>query len=187
MYVAQMVELFYLGLLVTFIAFMVTFIKVTSRSKAKQEEALEHEEKPGRMDASEKKWLAVLLVIVVVGNILLLSVLVPSVRFAVWGTETPTKTVYVSVQNYNFTLPERPIRVGAGEAVEFVLTSNDVTYGFGVFRQDKTMVFQMQVVPGYENRLVWIFDETGSYDIRSTEYSGPRHSEMFLQDAILVE
>jgi cytochrome c oxidase subunit 2 len=48
------------------------------------------------------------------------------------------------------------------------------------------MVFQMQVIPGYENRLVWKFDAPGTYDVRSTEYSGPRHSEMFLKDAIRV-
>ena len=65
-------------------------------------------------------------------------------------------------------------------------TSADVTYGFGVFRQDGTMVFQMQVLPGHENRIVWKFDTPGSYDVRSTEYSGPRHSEMFYQDAIRV-
>ncbi|OQY19782.1 MAG: cytochrome C oxidase subunit II, partial [Anaerolineaceae bacterium 4572_32.1] len=62
----------------------------------------------------------------------------------------------------------------------------DVTYGFGVFRPDGTMVFQMQVVPGYENRILWKFDAPGTYDVRSTEYSGPRHPEMFIEDAIRV-
>jgi cytochrome c oxidase subunit 2 len=42
------------------------------------------------------------------------------------------------------------------------------------------------VLPGRENRFVWKFDTAGSYDIRSTEYSGPRHSEMFIKDAITV-
>ncbi len=78
------------------------------------------------------------------------------------------------------------LSVKAGEFVEFVATSRDVTYGFGVFRKDGKMVFQMQVVPGYENRIVWRFDEPGTYDIRSTEYSGPRHPEMFVADAIHV-
>jgi cytochrome c oxidase subunit 2 len=42
------------------------------------------------------------------------------------------------------------------------------------------------VLPGRENRIVWKFDEPGTYDIRSTEYSGPRHSDMYLQAAIRV-
>jgi cytochrome c oxidase subunit 2 len=48
------------------------------------------------------------------------------------------------------------------------------------------MVFQMQVLPGRENRIVWRFDEPGLYHVRSTEYSGPEHSAMYLPDAILV-
>ncbi|GEM_PF-3640347 len=77
--------------------------------------------------------------------------------------------------DYEIRLPSQGIRVKAGEFVEFVATSRDVTYGFGVFRKDGRMVFQMQVVPGYENRIVWKFDKPGLYDVRSTEYSGPRH------------
>jgi cytochrome c oxidase subunit 2 len=61
-----------------------------------------------------------------------------------------------------------------------------VTYGFGVFRPDGTMVFQMQVIPGHENSILWKFDSPGPYDVRSTEYSGPRHPEMFVANAIQV-
>jgi heme/copper-type cytochrome/quinol oxidase subunit 2 len=48
------------------------------------------------------------------------------------------------------------------------------------------MLFQIQVLPGYSNEIIWIFDETGSYTIRSTEYSGPQHPNMVLFDAIRV-
>jgi cytochrome c oxidase subunit 2 len=48
------------------------------------------------------------------------------------------------------------------------------------------MVFQMQVLPGRENNIIWKFDDPGIYDVRSTEYSGPRHSEMYISDAIQV-
>ena len=37
-------------------------------------------------------------------------------------------------------------------------TTDDVTYGLGVFRKDNSMVFQMQVVPGHENDILWTFD-----------------------------
>ena len=74
-----------------------------------------------------------------------------------------------------------------GEYVQFSAISKDVTYGFGVFRKDNSMVFQMQVLPGKKNVITWKFDEPGMYDVRSTEYSGPGHSDMFVPDAILVK
>ena len=78
------------------------------------------------------------------------------------------------------------IEAKVGEYVEFTATSADVTYGLGVFRPDGTMVFQMQVLPGRQNHVTWKFDKAGTYDVRSTEYSGPRHSEMYIQNAIRV-
>ena len=61
-----------------------------------------------------------------------------------------------------------------------------MTYGFGVFRQDGTLVCQMQVLPGYDNHLEWTFDQPGLYTIRSTEYAGPRTPYMVLNDSIEV-
>jgi cytochrome c oxidase subunit II len=90
------------------------------------------------------------------------------------------------MDNYAIHLPDGGITVKAGEYVEFAATTADVTYGFGVFRQDGSMVLQMQVLPGHANEIVWKFDDAGQYDIRSTEYSGPRHSEMLVKNAIQV-
>jgi cytochrome c oxidase subunit 2 len=82
---------------------------------------------------------------------------------------------------------DTPVQIKAGEFVQFSATSADVTYGFGVFREDNSMVFQMQVLPGRENQIIWKFDETGTFDVRSTEYSGPKHSDMVVRDAIVVK
>ena len=68
----------------------------------------------------------------------------------------------------------------------FDVTSHDLTYGFGLFRQDNTMVFQMQVVPGHRNDILWKFDKPGVYSIRSTEYSGPKGVPMIVKDAVEV-
>jgi cytochrome c oxidase subunit 2 len=88
--------------------------------------------------------------------------------------------------DYRVELSPEATQIRVGEYVEFIATSGDVTYGFGVFRQDGRMILQMQVMPGHENRIMWRFDEPGVYDVRSTEYSGPRHPETFLDDAIVV-
>lgn len=98
----------------------------------------------------------------------------------------PKREITVNVADYKFHLPENPIMLKANEPVKFTLFSQDVTYGFGVFRSDGTMVFQMQVLPGHANEIIWIFKDEGKYTIRSTEYSGPENWKMILKDAIIV-
>ena len=46
-----------------------------------------------------------------------------------------------------------------GEIVRFNVTSEDLTYGFGLFRADNSMLFQMQVLPGYVNDILWRFEK----------------------------
>jgi cytochrome c oxidase subunit 2 len=48
------------------------------------------------------------------------------------------------------------------------------------------MVFQMQVVPGHRNEILWQFANPGTYSIRSTEYSGPKGAFMEVKDAVEV-
>ncbi len=144
------------------------------------------EERKTGMDRRELRFFIILVLVVVLAHVVTLSKLVPWQGWLLWSKPTVAKSYHIEVSDYQFQLPEKPLTVKKGEFVEFVLTSTDVTYGFGVFRKNGTLVFQFQVLPGYKNRFVWNFAEPGYYDVRSTEYSGPRHSEMFLQDAILV-
>jgi cytochrome c oxidase subunit 2 len=138
------------------------------------------------MDSRERNWLFVLIGVFLVFNIVTLSPLVPWQEWLFWSEPTPDQTVRVEFADYEIQLPAEGIEAQVGEYVEFVATTADVTYGLGVFRPDNTLVFQMQVLPGRENRIIWKFDQPGSYAIRSTEYSGPRHSEMYVQNAIRV-
>jgi cytochrome c oxidase subunit 2 len=155
--------------------------KQTASRKERPQTASSH-----RMDPREKRWLFVLIAVFLVVNIITLSPLVPWQEWLLWSNPTPSQSIAIEVENYQFKLPPEGIEVKAGEYVEFAATSGDVTYGFGAFRKDGTLVFQMQVLPGMTNRTVWKFDTAGSYDVRSTEYSGTRHSEMFIADAIRV-
>lgn len=98
----------------------------------------------------------------------------------------PDKVFDITVDNHEFTLPEKKLEMKVGDIVVFNVTSNDLTYGFGVFRQNNTMVCQMQVVPGHKNDLMWEFEEPGLYTIRSTEYSGPNGHQMILKDVVIV-
>jgi cytochrome c oxidase subunit 2 len=138
------------------------------------------------MDRRERNWLFFLIGVFLVFNIVTLSPLVPWQKWLFWSKPTPDQRFTVQFEDYEIRRPPDWIEVQAGQYVEFVATSEDVTYGFGVFRPDSSLVFQMQVPPGRESSIVWKFDEPGTYDVRSTEYSGPRHSEMYVQNAIRV-
>ena len=138
------------------------------------------------MEKEERAWFGVLVVVFLAFNVITLSPLVPWQQWLLWSHPTPTQRIAVEFENYQIKLPPNGIEIKVGEFVEFVATSKDVTYGLGAFRSDGSMAFQMQVLPGYENKILWKFDTPGAYDVRSTEYSGPRHSEMFVKGAIRV-
>lgn len=79
----------------------------------------------------------------------------------------------ITIEKHKFYLPSEKLMIKKGDKVLFNVTSKDLTYGFGLFRSDNTMIMQMQVIPGHKNDILWQFDKTGIYSIRSTEYSGP--------------
>jgi cytochrome c oxidase subunit 2 len=99
---------------------------------------------------------------------------------------TPDRDIAVTVQGHQFRLPGDGIRITQGEMVRFRVRSEDLTYGFGVFRENGLMEFQMQVVPGHDNDIVWAFSEPGLYSIRSTEYAGPHTWQMHAKHVIEV-
>lgn len=99
---------------------------------------------------------------------------------------TPDKVFDISVENHKFTLPEEKLHIKVDEIVLFNVSSHDLTYGFGIFREDNSMVFQMQVVPGHKNDILWQFVIPGAYTIRSTEYSGPAGIQMIEKDVVVV-
>jgi cytochrome c oxidase subunit II len=98
----------------------------------------------------------------------------------------PDKVFEISVKDHEFILPSEKLIINCHDKVLFNVTSNDLTYGFGLFRQDNSMVTQMQVLPGHRNDLLWQFDKPCIYSIRSTEYSGPKGVFMIVKDAIEV-
>jgi cytochrome c oxidase subunit 2 len=96
------------------------------------------------------------------------------------------KVFDISVQDHKFQLPAEKMLIKTNDKVLFNVTSGDLTYGFGLFRNDNTMVFQMQVLPGHNNDILWQFDRPGIYSIRSTEYSGPAGVFMIEKDVVEV-
>ncbi len=85
----------------------------------------------------------------------------------------PDATYNFEVKDHKWTLPADKITIQCGQTVRFNVKSHDLVYGFGLFRQDGTLVMQMQVNPGSPNDLLWTFNHNGIFDLTSTEYSGP--------------
>jgi cytochrome c oxidase subunit 2 len=185
-------EIFYLTLIAVIISFIVVFYMLSRRPRKEMSQKSNHESSIRQshqgMEKKERNWLYFLVAVVLIGNLVTLSPLIPSTNYALWTQTNPSMTVTIQVDNYHFILPEQPIKLPLGKIVKFVVLSRDMTYGFGVFRKDGTMVFQMQVVPEpYSNTILWVFDQPGMYDVRSTEYSGPLNPLMYVPNAILVE
>lgn len=149
-----------------------------------------------KIEREEKIWLGIITIFAIVFNTITVSPLVPWQKWEFWEKPTPAQVVRIEMRDHQFYLVKdgkllplkdvKPITLKAGKPVEFIITSSDLTYGFGVFKKNGRMVFQIQVVPKYENKILWIFEEPGYYTIRSTEYSGPEHPYMFIEDAIQV-
>jgi cytochrome c oxidase subunit 2 len=98
----------------------------------------------------------------------------------------PAAVFDITYENHEMTFSSLPMRVACEEYVVFNAVSKDLTYGFGIFRADHTLVAQMQVVPQSRNDLMWKFGKNGNYYVRSTEYSGPKGARMIARDAIVV-
>ena len=190
MIIQYVFEIFYLtliGVIIVFMSLFYTLTRKSPRNKGRREQNQVEQAEQSKMEKSERSWLYFLLAVVLIGNLVTLTPLIPSASYGLW-TQPPVETITIHVENYHFIMPQNPIILPLGKVVQFTVVSSDVTYGFGVFRKDGTIVFQMQVVPEpYKNSLLWTFDQPGFYDVRSTEYSGPQNPLMFVPNAIQVE
>jgi len=107
---------------------------------------------------------------------------------------TPDASYKFEIANHKWIgLPER-ITVECGQTIEFDARSRDLVYGFGLFRQDGSLVLQMQVNPGTDvngildpNDILWTFNHNGIFDLMSTEYSGPHQYDDHGKDLMFVK
>jgi cytochrome c oxidase subunit 2 len=107
----------------------------------------------------------------------------------------PDAKYEIEIQDHHWIGLPKKITIQCGQTVEFDVHSRDLVYGFGLFRQDGTLVTQMQVNPGTDvngildsNDLMWTFRHNGVFNLTSTEYSGPaQYSEDGKKDLMLVK
>lgn len=91
-------------------------------------------------------------------------------------TGTPQVTVTATGMQWSWTLSRR--QLPAGVPIEFAVGSRDVNHGFALYDPRGRVLAQVQAMPGYTNRLVYVFPAPGEYTVRCLEYCGLGHHTM---------
>jgi len=107
---------------------------------------------------------------------------------------TPDASYEFEIKDHKWIGLPKKITVQCGQTIEFNVHSRDLVYGFGLFRQDGSLVLQMQVNPGTDvtgildsNDILWTFNHNGVFDLTSTEYSGPAQYDEHGNDLMKVK
>jgi cytochrome c oxidase subunit 2 len=129
---------------------------------------------PDELAHREKKWLAIVVV-------LLVALLFGTIFFIPYGASAGPNAQRVVVDSVQFGWAIEPATVEAGTPVEFLLTSQDVNHGLGVYDENDNLVFQVQVIPGKVQTGVYTFDAPGTYRILCLEFCGVGHHLMVNQ------
>ena len=77
-----------------------------------------------------------------------------------------------------------PKTVRAGSPVIFNVHAGDVNHGMGIYDSDKRLLFQVQAMPGYVNRVEHTFEKPGTYQILCMEFCGIAHHVMITDLAV---
>lgn len=73
---------------------------------------------------------------------------------------------------------DREEDVPVGSKVVFNLHTEDVNHGFGVVDPSGRLLFQTQAMPGYVNRVEYVFEKPGNYRVLCMEFCGVGHHDM---------
>jgi cytochrome c oxidase subunit 2 len=68
--------------------------------------------------------------------------------------------------------------VPAGKPIVFLLHTKDVNHGFGVADESGRILFQTQAMPGYVNKVAYVFESPGTYRVMCLEFCGVGHHDM---------
>jgi cytochrome c oxidase subunit 2 len=88
----------------------------------------------------------------------------------------PQVMVAVTGSQWSWTLSRT--RIPMAVPVEFAVSARDVNHDFALYDPRGRLVAQVQAMPGYTNRLVYLFSEPGMYTVRCLEYCGLAHHAM---------
>lgn len=91
----------------------------------------------------------------------------------------------VHVEGFMWGWNIQPAQIKTGQTVEFRVTSKDVNHGFAIYAPDGNLVAQTQAMPGFTNKLLYEFQDAGTYTVQCLEYCAVGHG--FMKIAITVD
>ncbi|MGI0090196.1 MAG: hypothetical protein ACREBS_00660 [Nitrososphaerales archaeon] len=129
----------------------------------------------------EKHWVILIVVIFIAFSLSTISYLpYPYAHSNV----KPTMTVDVQAAQFAWCLSptpdfgkncQSPYNIPVGNTVLFMVKSIDTTHGFGVYDSQGSILFQVQVMPGFTNSIMYQFTTPGIYYVRCLEFCGYGH------------
>lgn len=159
---ALIIAIFYLVLVVISLGVALTIWRSTRRRKAVDQ---------GKLERRERTWMAIVVA-------LLVALLFGTIFFIPYDDSAGADGQVVRVEARQFAWDISPAVIEAGRPVEFRTTAIDVNHGFGVYDLDYTFLFQVQVIPGETQNVVYTFDEPGEYRVLCMEFCGFAHHVM---------
>jgi len=130
------------------------------------------EDRSGTWSRRETTWLVIMIVV-------LFALLMGTIFYVPYGDSAGPHAQYVRVTGVQFAWAiDAPQPIVTGRPVEFLARSRDVAHGFGVYNPDDVLIFQAQVVPDHEQKIVHTFSQAGVYTVRCLEFCGAGHDKM---------
>ena len=136
------------------------------------------EDRSGKWSRRETSWLVIMVVV-------LFALLLGTIFYVPYGDTAGPNAQFVRVDSAQFGWAITPAEVRAGTPVQFELRTRDVNHSFGLYGpvDEKAghagpLLTQVQIVPGNTAKLVWTFDEPGTYFVRCLEFCGAGHHRM---------
>lgn len=94
----------------------------------------------------------------------------------VMASDNEVVQVNATAEQFSWEIDTQKIPIG--KKIVFNLHTKDVNHGFGVFNLSGRLLFQMQAMPGYINKVSYIFEKPGLYKVRCMELCGVGHHDM---------
>lgn len=113
-------------------------------------------------------------------GMLLLGAAVTYASLAVWPhrVTATTETQTLNVTGFQWYWEVDKTRIVTGKPVVFNVHTQDVNHGMGIYDADYHLIFQVQAMPGYLNRVQYTFEKPGVYRVLCMEFCGIGHQDM---------
>lgn len=167
-------DLFIVATLITAVAFIAIFLSTRKPDAVDKHSLAKY----------EKQWTLIILVIVIVFSVSTLGLLpYPYAHSNV----KPNLTIDVYAQQFSWCLSpagtwgtdcQTPYQIPVGDTVLFIVRSADVTHGFGIYSSSGSILIQVNVMPGFNNSVLYQFTQPGTYYVRCLEFCGYGHYQM---------